>query len=113
MPGKVLARIVAARLGGFAEGILAESANGFRPARGTMDCVALVRALIDRAVGSVGGTLHCVFVDLRKAFDAVHRQGLWLTLRRHGLPAVSVHPGMVDTRAPPPTPDAVPTLLAS
>eukprot|EP00660_Eupelagonema_oceanica_P015280 gene15280-6738_t len=83
--GKVLAKIVAARLGGFAEGLLTESSNGFRPGRGTTDCIALVRALIDRACNS-DGSLHCVFIDLRKCFDRVHRQGLWLTLQRQGVP---------------------------
>ena len=84
VPGKVLSRIIAARLSGFAEAILAESSNGFRPGRGTTDCIALVRALIERACNS-DGTLHCVFVDLRKCFDRVHRQGLWLTLERQGV----------------------------
>ena len=82
VPGKVLARIVATRITRIAEGLLNESANGFRPARGTMDCVAVARQLIDWANSSVGGTLHCVFVDLRKAFDTVYRRGLWVTLER-------------------------------
>ena len=82
-PGKVLARLAATRI---TEGVLGETANGFRPGRGTMDCVAVARQLIDLANSSDGGTLHCVFVDLRKAFDTVSRSGLWLTLQRQGVP---------------------------
>ena len=86
VPGKILAKIVATRLSALAESILHESACGFRPARGTTDCVAVVRALLDHVAASEAGTLHCVFVDLRKAFDKVHRQGLWTTLERQGVP---------------------------
>eukprot|EP00660_Eupelagonema_oceanica_P009084 gene9084-3526_t len=100
VPGKVLARIVASRLTEIAEGVLAESATGFRRGRGTTDCVAVARALIDAAAESADGTLHCVFIDLRKAFDLVHRRGLWLTLERQGVPprllaaARAFHDGM-------------------
>ena len=86
MPGKVLGRIVAKRLTTIAEGIVGGSANGFRPGRGRMDCVAVVRALIDSANASAGGTLHVLFAVLKRAFDAAHRQGLWLTLQRQGVP---------------------------
>jgi hypothetical protein len=74
VPGKILAKIVATRLSALAESILHESACGFRPARGTTDCIAVVRALLDLVTASKTGTLHCVFIDLRKAFDKVHRQ---------------------------------------
>ena len=65
-----------------------------------MDCVAIARQLIDMANSSDSGTLHCVFVDLRKAFDTVHRRGLWITLERQGVPprllavARALHDGM-------------------
>ncbi len=39
VPGKVVARLAATRITRIAEGVLHESANGFRPGRGTMDCV--------------------------------------------------------------------------
>ncbi len=83
---KILAKIVATRLSALAESVLHESACGFRPARGTTDCVAVARALLDLVTASTGGTLHSIFVDLRKAFDKVHREGLWLTLERLGVP---------------------------
>ena len=86
MLGKILAKIVATRLSALAESVLHESACGFRPGRGTTDCVAVARALLDLVTASTGGTLHSIFVDLRKAFDKVHREGLWLTLERLGVP---------------------------
>ena len=86
VPGKIMAKIVATRLSALTESILHEPACGFRPTRGTTDCIAVVRALLDLVTASPTGTLHCVFVDLRKAFDKVHREGLWLTLERHGVP---------------------------
>ena len=82
----MLARLVATRITRIAEGLLSESSNGFRPGRGTMDCIAVVRHLIDMANSSQSGTLHCIFVDLRKAFDTVHRRGLWTTLEHQGVP---------------------------
>eukprot|EP00666_Eupelagonemidae_sp_cell4sb_P007430 gene7430-44_t len=86
VPGKILACIVARRVTQIAEGVLGESANGFRAGRGTMDCVALARALLHHVNASADRTLHCVFVDLRKAFDKVHRAGLWTVLERQGVP---------------------------
>eukprot|EP00660_Eupelagonema_oceanica_P008660 gene8660-6848_t len=86
VPGKILAKIIATRLSTLAEDVLCETSNGFRPLRGTMDCVAIVRALLDHVTASQNGTLHAVYVDLRKAFDRVHRQGLWITLQRLGVP---------------------------
>ncbi len=86
VPGKLLGMIIAPRLTTIAEGVVGESANGFRPGRGRMDCTALVRTLTDKANASESGTLHLVYADLKRAFDAVHRGGLWLTLQRHGVP---------------------------
>ena len=37
-------------------------------------------------IASTDGSLHLVFTDLRRAFDTVSRDGLWLTLRRQGVP---------------------------
>ncbi len=55
VPGKILARLVATCITRNAEGVLVESANGFRPGRGTMDCVAIACQLIDMANSSDSG----------------------------------------------------------
>ena len=64
--GKVLAKIVAQRLTMLSETVLDESANGFRPNRGVVDRIFLLRALINKAVGSDKGALYTIFVDLNK-----------------------------------------------
>eukprot|EP00663_Eupelagonemidae_sp_cell21sb_P008185 gene8185-531_t len=100
VPGKIYAKILCARLNQIAERVLPESANGFRAGRGTLDCIALTRFLLSRVNVSEGGTLHSVFADVGKAFDNASRDGIWIVLRRNGVPPRllaalrSLHDGM-------------------
>eukprot|EP00435_Cladocopium_sp_Y103_P064948 s94_g26.t1 len=80
-----------------ADRICSDHESGFRPGRGVTDSVFLLRRLIDgwRATKPVGAmavdssdSLFLLFVDLKKAFDAVPRDFLWRLLQtKAGVPA--------------------------
>ena len=83
--GKVYNRVLGNRLMSFAErgsrGIVEEQ-GGFRPERGTEDQIfiltELLRARTDR-------TTFTAFIDVRKAYDTVWRNGLWKRLWDEGV----------------------------
>ncbi|KAI8440933.1 hypothetical protein MSG28_009230 [Choristoneura fumiferana] len=83
--GKVLAHILNSRLGELAERHLPESQCGFRPSRGTIDAIAVVRQLQEKSLEHQRPLYMC-FVDLEKAFDRVPREALWLVLGKFGYP---------------------------
>ena len=83
--GKVFAKVIQKRLEVVAEAILPESQSGFRPGRSTTDMIFTMEQLMERALES-GLQLFYVFVDLRKAYDSVPRDGLWETLKTLGVP---------------------------
>lgn len=83
--GKVLARIITNRLQAAFGPLLPESQAGFRPMRGTTDMMFVLRQLQEKAQEQ-HTQMHAVFIDLKKAFDTVNRDALWLILRRFGCP---------------------------
>jgi hypothetical protein len=99
--GKVLAKIIAIRLSEYCErcGILLEEQCGFRTRRGTRDLMFVLRRLQEEAKLR-GIALHWCFIDLAKAYDTVSREGLWIVLKRFGVPEHlvkvirSLHDGM-------------------
>jgi hypothetical protein len=85
--GKVLLKIVTARLTKYAEeqGLLPEEQSGFRPKRSTTDMLYVVQML--QEFGRVKNVpLYFCFIDLTKAYDTVNRQLLWKILGKAGLP---------------------------
>ena len=101
IPGKILARIILNRLTRYVEelGILPESQCGFRSGRDTADMTFTFRQLQEKCKEHQQD-LYAVFIDLSKAFDSVHRPGLWAILSKIGCPAAlvdiirSFHDGM-------------------
>ena len=83
--GKLCGRILQNRLQFLADSELPESQCGFRSGRGCMDAVFSVRQLVEKTFEHRQKTF-CVFVDLRKAYDSVPRQALWLALLKLGVP---------------------------
>lgn len=49
---------------------------GFCPGHNTVDHLVTLRLLMDES-WSEGATIYCFFVDFKKAFDNVTRDGLW------------------------------------
>jgi hypothetical protein len=82
--GKVYTRVLSDRVAQFAErsGGVVEEQGGFRPGRGTEDQLfALTEILHSR--GHV--TTYAAFIDVKKAYDTVWRDGMWKRLWDEGV----------------------------
>ena len=79
--------MVASRLSNYceAEEILSEEQCGFRPARSTVSMLLVVRRLQELGLAR-RIPLYMCFIDLRKAYDSVDRELLWVVIARFGIP---------------------------
>ena len=87
--GKVFARVLKQRLEIVAEEVLAESQCGFRKGRGCVDMIFCARQVIEKTLEHEE-SLYIVFVDLKKAYDSVPRDALWIALEKYGFPPTMV-----------------------
>src|SRR5215467_2870727 len=83
--GKVYNRVLGNRLMSFAErgelGIV-EEPGGFRPERGTQDQIFILTEVLRARTHR---TTYAAFIDVKKAYDTVWRNGLWLRLWEEGV----------------------------
>ena len=77
---KVWERIIEARLRNIRVEI-SKQQYGFMPGKGMTDAVFVLRMLMEK-YREDQRELHCVFVDLKKAYDRVPREELWYCMRK-------------------------------
>ena len=63
---------------------LSDAQFGFRKDRSTVDAIYILQSIVQHVLNH-RNCLYCAFVDLRKAFDSVYRNGLWLKLYKSGI----------------------------
>jgi hypothetical protein len=85
----VYASILLHRVAGQVEGKLHEAQCGFRPGRGTVDAMFVLRSLA-AACGEHNTCLAKAYIDLTKAYDSIDRWALWKVLRVY-----HVHPKLI------------------
>ncbi|KAK3535543.1 hypothetical protein QTP70_016813, partial [Hemibagrus guttatus] len=79
---KLWERVVEARLRKAVE--ICEQQYGFMPRKSTTDAIFALRILMEKYRDGQR-ELHCVFVDLEKAYDRVLREELWYCMRKSGV----------------------------
>jgi exonuclease III len=83
---KIFSIMIDNRLRKWAESnrLLSDYQFGFRKGKSTIDCIFVLTSIINHVICNERKTLYCTFVDFRKAFDLVYRDGIWLKLLRSG-----------------------------
>ena len=82
---KILGRIIIERICIGIDHRLRKEQAGFRSGRGTTEQIFILRNILEQ-VNEWQATLYINFVDFEKAFDSVHRNGLWTIMSQYGIP---------------------------
>ena len=83
--GKVMLKILQARLQQYVNHEIPDVQAGFRKGRGTRDQIANIHWIIKKAREFQKSIYFC-FIDYAKAFDCVDHNKLWTVLQEMGIP---------------------------
>jgi hypothetical protein len=86
IPGKVYAMLLLERVSATVEPKLHEAQCGFRPGRGTVDAMFVLRSVAAKC-NEYQCCLAQAFIDLAKAYDTINRWALWKVLEHYGVHA--------------------------
>ena len=64
--------------------LISDQQFGFMPGRSTTDAIFALRQLIEK-YGEGRKSLHCIFIDLKKAYERIPRSEVWNCLRLKGV----------------------------
>lgn len=85
VPGKVFTKVLQRRMKCYVEEAVAEEQAGFRPGRGTVDQLFTIRQIAEKYIEH-NQPCYFNFIDFKQAFDSIWQEGLWQSLRAHGIP---------------------------
>ena len=85
IPAKILGRAIIMRMRDEVDKILREEQAGFRPKRGTLEQIFVLRNIIEQTY-EWNDNIYMIFVDFQKAFDSIHRETLWKIMEAYGIP---------------------------
>ena len=79
---KLFSTILDTRLRNWSEtnNLITDYQFGFRQNRSTTDCIFILQSIIHKILNKEKKRLYCAFVDFKKAFDLVYRNGIWYKL---------------------------------
>ena len=58
---------------------------GFLKSKSTVEQIFILRNIMEQ-VNEWQATLYTHFIDFEEAFDSIHREGLWRTIKAYGIP---------------------------
>ena len=90
IPGKVLSRILLARVKNALDMKFRDEQAGLRLDRSCTDHIATMRIIIEQSL-EWQSSLYTVFVDFQKAFDSVDRDVMWQLMHHYGYPSKFVN----------------------
>lgn len=84
---KLFSQILDTRLRKWAEdnNNLTDFQFGFRQQKSTTDCIFILHSIINRVINKERKKVYCAFIDFKKAFDLVYRNGIWFKLLTTGV----------------------------
>ena len=84
-PSKVFARVLINRIYDVVDKKLGVEHAGFRRGRGTTEQIVILRNIVEQSI-EWNAAIYVNIVDFEKAFDSVHQDSLWKTIRAYGIP---------------------------
>nr|KAG5694275.1 hypothetical protein BaRGS_031993 [Batillaria attramentaria] len=82
---KIMGRVIIQRIQRCTDNTLRKEQAGFRKGRSTLEHIFILRNIMEQ-VNEWQATLYTHFVDFEKAFDSLHRRGLWNIMKSYGIP---------------------------